>query len=89
MRQLFYHSTKVPGLNMDLFGGILDWRLLAGADSLRGGEEAPQAEPLHLSRTSKYRYQVFKFRWVVTCWRATKPELQIRRIYYQDPSPNL
>jgi hypothetical protein len=54
MRQLFYHITKVPGLNMDLFGGILDWRFLAGADSLRGGEEAPQAEPLHLSRTSKY-----------------------------------
>ncbi len=55
MRQLFYHSTEVPGLNMDLFGGFLDWRFLAGADSLRGGEEAPQAEPLHLSRTSKYK----------------------------------
>jgi hypothetical protein len=40
---------------MDLFGGNPDWRLLAGADSLGGGEEAPQAEPLHLSRTSKYK----------------------------------
>ncbi len=47
---------------MDLVGGILDWRLLAGADSLRGGEEAPQAEPLHLSRTSKYKVSK-KDRW--------------------------
>jgi hypothetical protein len=53
---------------MDLFGGFLDWRFLAGADSLRGGEEAPQAEPLHLSRTSKYKVSKLDGNLMVGLW---------------------